>query len=334
MTQNQVTSVDVAKLAGVSQPTVSRSFDPDSPVSPQTRERVLAAAAELGYTPNVIARSLKSRSANIVGIVLHNLTASFFYPNVLEKFTLKLQSIGKQVLLFRAPRNRTVDEILPQVLGYQVDALVIASTTPGRQIINQSAQKGTPVILLNRFAPDTAANAVCCDNEAGGRQVANTFLDAGHQKIAFIAGSRSTATNMMREKGFAEQLQARGYANLQIEQGAYTYEDGRSAARRLLDRDNPPDAIFCAADVIALGALDAARYELGIRVPEDLSIIGFDDIPMASWPAYDLTTIRQPVDQMIDAAIELICHEEGDVPSGVTRLLPGELILRGSSRVA
>ncbi len=333
MTKNQVTSVDVAKLAGVSQPTVSRAFAPDSPVSPQTRERVLAAAAELGYMPNVIARSLKSRSTNIVGIVLHNLTGSFFYPNVLEKFTLELQSIGKQVLLFGAPRDRTVDEILPRVLGYRVDALIIASTTPGRKIINESARTGTPVILFNRFAPETAANAVCCDNEDGGRQVADAFLDAGQQRIAFIAGNRNTATNLMREKGFAEQLQARGYADLLIEQGAYTYEDGRSAARRLLDRDNPPDAIFCAADVIALGALDAARYELGIRIPEELSIIGFDDIPMASWPAYDLTTIRQPVDQMIDAAIELICHEEDDIPTGVMKLLPGELIVRGSARI-
>ncbi len=334
MAQNQVTSIDVAKLAGVSQPTVSRAFDPNSPVSPKTRERVLAAAAELGYTPNVIARSLKSRSTNIVGIVLHNLTESFFYPNVLEKFTLKLQAIGKQVLLFRAPRNRTVDEILPQVLGYRVDALVIASTTPGRKIIHESARTGTPVILLNRFAPDTEANAVCCDNEAGGRQVANAFLDAGHQKIAYIAGNRNTATNLMRKKGFSEQLQARGYADLLVEQGAYSYEDGRSAARRLLDTDNPPDAIFCAADVIALGALDAARYELGIRVPEELSIIGFDDIPMASWPAYNLTTIRQPVDQMIDAAIELICHKDDDIPTSVTKLLPGELIVRGSARIA
>ncbi len=333
MAQNQVTSVDVAKAAGVSQPTVSRAFDPDSPVSPETRARVLAAAAEIGYTPNVIARSLKSRTTNIVGIIMHNLTSSFFYPNVLEKFMRELQAIGKQVLLFSAPRNRSVDEILTQVLGYQVDALVIASTTPGRKIINETVQNGKPVILFNRFAPDTAANAVCCDNEAGGRQVANAFLDANQQQIAFIAGNKNTATNVLRRKGFTEQLQARGYTDLRYEQGAYTYEDGRAVARRLLGSDNPPDAIFCAADVIALGVLDAARYELGIRVPEELSIIGFDDIPMAGWPVYDLTTIRQPVDQMIDSAIELICHEEGQTPSGEIKLLAGELIIRGSARV-
>ena len=334
MTQNQVTSIDVARFAGVSQPTVSRAFDPDSPVAPETRARVLAAATELGYMPNVIARSLKSRSTDIVGIIMNNLTTSFFYPNVLEKFMRELQVIGKQVLLFSAPPDRTVDEILPQVLGYQVDALVIASTTPGREIINECAQIGTPVILFNRFAPETEANAVCCDNEEGGRQVANAFLDAGHQRIAYIAGTSNTSTNIMREKGFTEQLQARGYTDCLREQGVYMYEDGRSAARRLLDSDNPPDAIFCAGDILALGALDVARYELGIKVPEELSIIGFDDIPIANWPAYDLTTIRQPVDQMIDAVIELICHKDDDIPAGELKLLPGDLVVRGSARMS
>lgn len=333
MLKKQITSIDVAELAGVSQPTVSRAFDPDSPVSPDTRARVLTAAAELGYMPNVIARSLKSQSSNIVGIIMVNLTSSFFYPNVLEKFTHQLQAMGKQVLLFGAPPDRSVDEILPQVLGYQVDALIIASTTPGQAIIDECARIGTPVILFNRFAPATQANVVCCDNEEGGRLVANVLLDAGHQRIAYMSGTSSTATNQMREKGFMAQLAARGYAGCVREEGAYTYEDGRSAARRLLDRDNPPDAIFCAADVMALGALDVARYELGIKVPQELSVIGFDDIPMASWPAYDLTTIQQPIDEMITASVELIRQKKEGTSIGQVKLLPGELIVRGSARI-
>ncbi len=333
MARNQVTSIDVAKLAGVSQPTVSRAFDPESPVSPSTRARVLDAAAELGYTPNVIARSLKSRNTNIVGIIMANLTSSFFYPRVLERFTHRLQAIGKQVLLFGAPPDRSVDAILPHVLGYQVDSLIVASTTPGEAIIEECARIGTPVILFNRFAPRTQANVIGCDNEKGGRRVANALLETGHRRIAYMAGTRNTATNLMREKGFIEQLKARGYSNSIREEGAYTYEDGRSAARRLLDRKNPPDAIFCAADVMALGALDVARYERGIQVPNELSIIGFDDIPMASWPAYNLTTIRQPVDEMIDAAISLLNEKGNGVPTGQTRLLPGKLIVRGSARI-
>jgi DNA-binding LacI/PurR family transcriptional regulator len=333
MAHKQITSIDVAKLAGVSQPTVSRAFDPESPVSPKTRAKVLAAAQELGYTPNVIARSLKSRNTNIVGIIMANLTSSYFYPNVLEKFTQQLQALGKQVLLFGAPPDRTVDEILPQVIGYQVDSLVIASTTPGDAIIEEFARIGTPVILFNRFAPQTLANAVACDNEAAGRQVASALLDAGHEKVAYLAGISSTSTNVLREKGFREALEARGTQIYLREQGAYRYEEGCRGTRRLLDRDDPPDAVFCAADVMALGALDVARHELGIRVPEELSIIGFDDIPMASWPAYDLTTIRQPVDDMIAAAIALISERRNGVPAGETVLLPGKLVARGSARL-
>lgn len=333
MVHKQITSIDVAKLAGVSQPTVSRAFDPQSPVSDKTRAKVLAAAQELGYTPNVIARSLKSRNTNIVGIIMANLTSSYFYPNVLEKFTLQLQALGKQVLLFGAPPDRTVDEILPQVMGYQVDALVIASTTPGDAIIEAFARIGTPVILFNRFAPQTLANVVACDNEAAGRLVATALLNAGHRKIAYLAGISSTSTNLLREKGFREGLEARGAHVHMREEGAYRYEEGRLAARRLLDTDDPPDAIFCAADVMALGALDVARYELGIRVAEELSIIGFDDIPMASWPAYDLTTIRQPVAEMIAAAIALISDRRNGVPAGETILLPGQLVDRGSAKL-
>ena len=333
MARKQVTSIDVAKLAGVSQPTVSRALDPDSPVSPKTRAKVLAAASELGYTPNVIARSLKSRSTNIVGIIMANLASSFFYNNVLEQFAYQLQAMGKQVLLFSAPPDRPVDEILPQVLGYQVDALIITSSTPGQAIIDECARRGTPVILFNRFAPGTQANVVCCDNEEGGRQAAHALLSAGHQRIAYMAGPSGTASNSMREKGFMEYLKAHDSDCYIREDGFYSYEAGRSAARRLLDRDDPPDAVFCAADVLALGALDVARYELGIRVPDELSIIGFDDIPMASWPAYNLTTIHQPVNKMIDAALKLVSERESEVSTGVIKLLPGALIVRGSARV-
>ena len=117
-----------------------------------------------------------------------------------------------------------------------------------------------------------------------------------------------------------------------MERGAYTYESGYSAARRLLDRKEPPDAIFCAADIMALGAMDVARYELGITIPDELSIVGFDDIPIASYPAYDLTTIRQPVDQMITTAVSIIMSTAEGVPTEQSHLLPGELIIRGSTR--
>ncbi len=332
MVQKQPTSVDVARLAGVNQSTVSRAFDPGSRISAETRTKVMDAATKLGYQPNVIARSLITQHTDIVGIVMANLTASHFYPDVLERFTHRLQEMGKQVLLLNAPPGRPIDEILPQVLGYQVDALIIASLTPGNETINVSNRGGRPVILFNRFATDTNANVVCCDNVQGGRLVADFLLDTGHKRIAYIAGPSNTTTNQMREKGFTDQLHQRGYGAIIREQTAYNYEAGREAARRLLSHPDRPDAIFCAADIIALGVMDTARFEMGLRIPDDLSVVGFDDIHAADWPVYNLTTVRQPVDEMISATMRLLERAEEEAQDIEVRLLPVKLIVRGSTR--
>jgi DNA-binding LacI/PurR family transcriptional regulator len=327
------TSIDVARLAGLSQSTVSRAFDPNSSVAPETRARVLAAAAELDYKPNVIARSLSTQRSDIIGIIMANINNSLFYPLVLEEFTRKLQELGKQVLLFNVPPDRPVDEILPRVLGYQVDGLIITSTTPSNEIVDECARLGKPVVLFNRLVRGTNANIVSCDNVAGSHLVADALLDSGHQRIAAIAGIATTSTSELREKGFSEQLKKRGYHNLLRERGSFTYESGYEAALRLLDCDNPPDAIYCMADIMALGAMDAARYQLGIKIPDELSIIGFDDIPVANYPAYSLTTIRQPISAMIESVIELLAREDGEFPTAEVRLLPGELVVRQSARL-
>jgi DNA-binding LacI/PurR family transcriptional regulator len=332
MTTKEPTSIDVARLAGVSQSTVSRSFDPGSAISAETRARVMAAAAELGYQPNVIARSLITQRTDIVGIVMANITASHFYPNVLEQFTHRLQEMGKQVLLLNTPPGRSVDELLPQVLGYQVDALIIASLTPGTESIDVSSRGGRPVILFNRYVTDTSASVVCCDNAAGGRMVADLLMDAGHRRIGYVAGPQVSTTNQMREKGFSDQLLRRGYRDLRRQQAAYNYQAGREAARSLLAGHDRPEAVFCAADVIALGVMDTARYELGLRIPEDLAIVGFDDIPCAAWPAYDLTTIRQPIEEMISATLDLLSRGDEESQESEIRLLPVELVVRGSTR--
>jgi DNA-binding LacI/PurR family transcriptional regulator len=331
MTQKPITSIDVAQLAGVSQSTVSRAFDPAASVAAATRDKVFAAARALGYQPNVIARSLSTQRTNIVGVIMANLTSSLFYPRVLDVLAERLQQHGKQSLLFKVGPDRPADDVLPLVLGYQVDALVIASTTPSYETIDECTERGTPVILFNRVAPETSASSVCSDNEAGGQLVADLLLDNGHERIAFIAGIANTATNTARDRGFTGRLRERGYTDLIREQGAYTYASGFEATRRLLALGSPPDAVFCAADIMALGAIDAALAE-GLKIPDDLSIAGFDDIPVAGWPSYDLTTIRQPTVQMVDKVVSLVTAP--DSPIGQVHLLPGELVLRGSVRLA
>lgn len=328
----RITSFDVARLGGVSQSTVSRTFSAGSHVSEKTRQKVLAVATELGYKPDAIARSLSKQNTNIVGIVMARINTPF-HPYVLEKLTQRLQELGMTVLLFNTAPDQEIDDILPLVLQYRVDGMIITSSTISSEMAAECSQKGTPVVLFNRYVPGVAVNAVCCDNVEGGRLVANLFLDAGHQRLAYIAGPENTTTNLDREKGFTSRLQERGYLKWQREAGQYTYQSGYAVGKRLLQQDHPPDAIFCASDIIALGVLDVARFELGIKVPEEVAIVGFDDIPLAGWASFGLTTIQQPVDQMINATLAAVTERmETAITEPILKLIRGQLIQRKSTR--
>lgn len=328
----RITSIDVAKQAGVSQSTVSRVFSENSPnVTPETRQRVLDVARDLGYRPNVIARMMSTRQTNIIGIVMANITSPF-YPYVLEKFLTQLQAIARQALLFTAAPNQSLDDILPLVLQHQVDALIITSATLSSAMVEELHRSGTPTVLFNRYIASSTISAVCADNIAGGRLAADLLLDTGHARPAYIAGTLNTSTNTDREKGFTEQLSERHCTEWQWAQGDYTYESGYAAAKQLLTSNQPPDALFCANDIMAIGAMDAARAA-GLSVPDDVSIIGFDDIPMASWQAYDLTTISQEVDTMIDSTLSLVQKKIANPKTPpVLKFIPGELKIRRSTK--
>lgn len=333
MSPKIVTSIDVARLAGVSQSTVSRVFSAEQKVSAATRDRVLVAARELGYQPNAIARSLTTQRTNIIGIVTH--IGNPFYPYVLEKLTQRLQELHLQTLLFSVTPNQEVDDLLPLVMRYRLDALIVTSASLSSAMAHQCEQQGLPVVLFNRYILGAPVSAVCCDNVEASRLVANLLLDAGHRRLAHIAGAAQTSTNRDRERGFSDRLRERGYTDWLRDEGDHTYQAGREAANRLLGRPDRPDAIFCISDIVAFGAIDAARYDCGLRVPEDVSIIGFDDLPTASWPAYSLTTIREPVNRMIDETLRLLIQRlEDPLAEPVLKLLPGELIARGSARLA
>jgi DNA-binding LacI/PurR family transcriptional regulator len=329
----RVSSIEVARRAGVSQSTVSRVFSSDAPnVADETRERVLNAARELGYQPNAIARMMSKGSSNIIGIVLANIVNPF-YPYVLDKFLRELQAMDRHVLLFTVPPEQDIDDILPLVLQYQVDALVINSATLSSAMAAECQRRGTPVILFNRYVRNNSVSAVCTDNLSGGQRIADLLLDSGHTRIAYLAGTVQTSTNADRERGFGDRLRERGAALVNRAQGDFTYDSGFRAARDLFDSARvPPDALFCANDSMALGAIDAARAR-GVRVPDDMSVIGFDDIPMAAWQAYQLTTVRQDVDAMIALTLELMqAHIEDPATPPRLALVPGLLTIRGSVR--
>jgi DNA-binding LacI/PurR family transcriptional regulator len=333
--QMPVSQIDVARLAGVSQAAVSRTFTPGASVSEETRAKVLDAARQLGYRPNVIARSLIRRSTNMVGLVVMRFTNPF-YSRMIREFTRALQDRGYWTLLLNISDEDEVEDALPMALQYQVDGLIITSASLSSTLAEECARAGTPVVLFNRYASGDSVSAVRCDGVEGGRLVADALLAAGLERLAFIAGEEEASTTRDRERGFVERLHERGHTlALRESAGDYTYEAGYEAARRLLLVDEPPDGVFCASDLLAMALVDLARCELAIPVPEDLSIIGFDDIPMASWPGYALTTVQQPVAKMVDATIQVLMEAiEQPGSEAVIEVISPTLVKRASARAA
>jgi len=328
-----VTSRDVAREAGVSRSAVSRAFTEGASVSERTRQRVLAAAWKLGYSPNALARGLITQRSNMVGLVMADITNPF-YAKVLESFSEKLQSVGQRVLLFSIAKVHDIDQALPALLQYQVDGVIITSAVLSSAMAETCAKTGKPVILFNRYVRETTTSAVCTDNVAAGRRVADLLLDAGHRRCAFIAGTANTSTSNDRQRGFLDRLAARGAPPPLVDRGDYRYGGGFAAAERLFTRDDPPDAVFCANDVMAMGAMDLIRRVRGLRVPDDVSVIGFDGIAASGWPSFDLTTMEQQVERMTDEAMEILMARIADpaLPPE-TRFVPARLVARTSARL-
>lgn len=321
-----LTARQLAALIGVSQSTVSRAFTPGSSISPALRERVLKSARELGYQPNAIASMLTRRRTNIVGIVVSDMRNPF-YPGLIERLTQGLQRIGLQSLLFNVTPGAAVEEQLLAIRSYNLDAVVIISATVLSERTLLWATEGRRAILLNRRSTEDLCS-ICCDNTAGARAVVDHFHAIGRRRIGYVAGLSKTAVGIERQGAFVTRLAELGM-RLAGTAGyeSYSYEAGWRAALELLPAK--PDAIFFASDILALGGMDALRREAGVAIPDDIAVAGFDDIAMAAWPAYRLTTYRQPIDDIVATTIELVRAEPGR--PAVRRSLPGELIVRAST---
>jgi DNA-binding LacI/PurR family transcriptional regulator len=224
---------------------------------------VLARAAELGYRPNPLARSLITKRTYIAGIVAADITNPF-YPEVLTGLAEKLQSIDMNVMLVPASRSRSSDEALRILLRYQPDiAIMLAAPLPSAAA-QACHEAGTPVISFNRYVSDGGCWAVTCDNTKGGQQNADYLINQKHDRLAYIAGRPDASTTVERWQGFSGRCKRRGVrAPIREEAGAFSYEAGYAAAQRLLAREPQPDAIFGANDIVALGVIDAARREFG-----------------------------------------------------------------------
>lgn len=327
----KVTSHDVARKAGVSQSAVSRVFTPGASASSTTREKVMQAAKELGYRPNTLARAMITGRSRIIGLIVAYLDNQF-YPVALEKLSRSLEAKGYHILIFMAENSSNVSAIVEELLAYQVDGIVTASVAMSNDLAARCEAARIPVVMFNRGQDEGDHAQVTSDNEAGGHTVAQFLIGGGHQSIAHIAGWQGSSTGRDRTAGFLAGL---GEAHLDpaaLEDGMYDQKTAAEITRQMFASRDRPDAVFVGNDHMAFAVMDVLRFELGLSVPGDVSVVGYDDVPIAAWPAYDLTTIRQPVNRMVEATVDaLLARIDGeDVPRRLT--IPGPLILRGSAR--
>jgi DNA-binding LacI/PurR family transcriptional regulator len=327
-----ITSDDVAKLAKVSQSAVSRAFTPGASVSDKTRSKVLSAAKTLGYRPNAIARTLVTQQSRVIGVVVAHLDNPL-YLDVLETLSKQLQREGFHVLLFMT-NAEDADQILQEILQYQVQGILMASVTLSSGLAEECAGLGIPVVLFNRIIPGTHASTVSSDNFGGGQRIGRFLLRGGHKRIAFIAGQEQSSTNRDREGGFLSALNEAKVECWQKEVGNYDFEEAADAARRLMSGSEVPDAIFVASDAMAISVMDTLRKEHDMQIPDDISVVGYDNIPQSAWAAYNLTTVEQQFSAMIQVAVQTLLQQiqSGQVKSE-SFVLSGNLMVRGSARL-
>lgn len=290
----------VADRAGVSRSAVSRTFTQGASVSDETRRKVLEAAESLGYHVNHLARGLIREQSDIVCIIVADM-ATPYQSRMLDLITRRLQEIEKVAMVINtAGAGDDGAGALRQTLNYRADATIILSGTPAASLIGTCLANGQKVILINRDDPIRGPENIMTDNETGAREAFNLLNRAGCRKMAVVSSLAGTASLVSRETAFRRAAHEAGLEVEVVRTGPTAYRTGIEAARLVFGCKNPPDAAFCVTDLLACGFMDAARHEFRRRIPEDLCVVGFDDIEQAAWESYELTTFRQPIEAVVD----------------------------------
>jgi len=332
--QNRVlkapTGSDVARVAGVSKSAVSRAFN-GGLVSEDARARILEAARLLKYRPSLTARSLTTNKSGLIGVAITRLD-NHFYPEVVEHISERLREEKYRLVLFITRGETDLEPVLDELLGYRLDGIVLASSSLAGQLAAECAQSNVPVIMFNNIDFENRAPGVTTDNAAGGSQIARFLLAGDHRRCAVITGVAESSTSTERSKAFNETIMAAGFPPPLVLSGDYSFEGATQATRQLLASATPPDAIFCVNDHMALAAVQAAAAA-GKTPGRDVSIVGFDNVNIASWPTFSLTTYAQPTRQMTDDVINrLLKAIDGHPLANETIRIPGRLIVRDSAR--
>lgn len=332
--KKNLTSQDIARLAGVSQSTVSRVIRDHPSIKEKTRQHVLRVIREHGYTPSAAARQMKTNRSGAIAVVVANLTNPL-YPSLLHFLVNELASQGLRTTVWEMSTELD-DATAKTIAESEVDGVIFATAVASSRLQHQTIATRKPVVFINRSLTGQDFDVVVSDNAAGGRTVADYFLAGKRRRIGLLTGASEASTILDRERGFMSRLQdATGTATCTRSPShfdVFTYENGYQAMRELLDADPGLDAVFCTNDIVAIGALDGARAQ-GRRIPQDLWIVGYDDIPMAGWDVIGLTTMRQPLPAMAGKAVELLLARinRPDLPAETIEL-PNQLIVRNTTK--
>lgn len=331
-TKKRVTSTDIAEAAGVSQATVSRAFDPDSKLSQDTRAKVLAVAEQLGYRPNPVGRLFARDSGRVVAVIVRHLESSV-RALMISKLLARLQEQGYLALLFQASTREDLATLVPKVLEYKPSVIIISGYTPELRVTTLCNRAEKPLIILNQgYQVGTLASYVTSDHAAGARAAAYRLIETGAQRIGLVSGNASTGANEARVKGFLQGLEECEATLWADDVGNHSYQGGYQAALRMMASAEPPDGVFCTNDRMAMGFLDAVRYEFQLKVPESVSIIGYDNLDEAAWPSYDLTTVNQDIDTVLRLTTQAVGEIIADPQKRVTECIEVSLVDRSTTR--
>jgi DNA-binding LacI/PurR family transcriptional regulator len=325
-----VSAEEVAQRAGVSRSAVSRAFTPGASVSEATRQKVLQAAEELGYQVNHLARGLMRNESGIVCLIVSDV-ATPYRSALLRELTLHLQLAGKVAMLINTDRSDgSVNKALQQAIRYRADASVILSGLPDKSITQLCLRSGQRLVLINRDEDQSGPLHINLDDREAAARVVTAFVRAGCVRLAFANSEAGTPSLMAREEGFIAAAREHGLSVVVERHGWTGYEAGQIVAQRLLTRKERPDAVFCATDLLACGFMDTARHQFSLSIPQQLCVVGFDDIEQASWSSYRLTTFSQPVTAIAREAVSWLA--ESGVVKGKSLTMQADLVWRETVR--
>jgi LacI family transcriptional regulator len=312
-----ITSHDVARLAGVSQPTVSRALRDQWGVSASTRRKVREAARSLGYVPIQAGRSLSTQTSGRIGIVSAELSNPF-YPAIIEPLHDELANLGFRTILVTDRGHEPVE--LEPIIDGSLDGVILTTTDLTSQLPYELHRRGVPFVLLNRETSDPLYDACVVNNVSGVWDLSKLLVGMGHERIGAIFGPDTASTGLARRTGFAQAVERLGVGlpNSLTFSGPFSFSTGFQGFQYLWEQK--PTAIFCGNDVIALGAMSAAA-SLKVKIPEDVTIVGFDNIPMSSWNMFELTTAGVSLDEMAVTAVGLLMQRMEDSDRDVQRVV-------------